>query len=161
MPAKTPVPVWPRIEAITRADGSGELTINGTSEPVQTRDVDDAREVIIRRIAATAAKLGRPVRVATTGPEGDWPLIVHPDGTVEEDPDGTPRPRAVEAPLVEAAPAQPTPAPAPEPPVARTTPAQPATVQPDRPAMTAVEKLLARLDAERAERGVRRPGTLR
>jgi len=79
------VPTWPRIEALTRPDGTGELTVNGTSHPIQTANAQEARAEIIRRVVDTAAKINRPVRVATTGPDGSWPIIVHPDGTIEAD----------------------------------------------------------------------------
>lgn len=79
------VPAWPAIRALTRADGSGEVTINGTSHPVTTTSLDDARAQVIVLVAQTASRLGRPVRLLTSGPDGDWPLIVHPDGTVEAD----------------------------------------------------------------------------
>ncbi|WP_125778376.1 hypothetical protein [Antribacter gilvus] len=135
MPQMTPVPVWPRIQATTRPDGSGELTINGTSHAIETTHLEDARATILERVADIAAKLGRPVRLATTGPEGDWPLIVHPNGTVEEDPDGTPRPRAVEEPTRIAE---------------DTAPPVPVVPRLVRPALTGVEKILARIEAERA-----------
>ena len=79
------VPVWPRIEAVTRPDGTGELTINGTSHPIQAPTVEEARQMILTRIADTAAELQRPVRALASGPDGQWPLIVHPDGRVEAD----------------------------------------------------------------------------
>lgn len=92
------VPAWPKIDALTREDGSGEVTINGTSHPIETSSVDEARSAILARVTDTAAKMQRPVRVTTTGPDGAWPLIVHPDGTVEPDPetDPTPAPAVVE-----------------------------------------------------------------
>ncbi len=87
MTTSATVPTWPHIEAVTRADGSGEVTINGTSRPIATTDVVDARAAIIAVVTETAEKMARPVRVTTTGPDGRWPLIVHPDGTVDDDPD--------------------------------------------------------------------------
>lgn len=84
------VPAWPTIKALTRADGSGEVTINGTSHPVTTTSLDGARAQVIALVSQTAARIGRPVRLATSGPEGDWPLFVHPDGTVEADPTAPP-----------------------------------------------------------------------
>ena len=81
----TAVPAWPRIEAITREDGSGEVTITGTSHPIQTTNLEDARAAIISLVAETATKVARPVRVTANGPEGRWRLIVHPDATVEAD----------------------------------------------------------------------------
>ncbi|MGL4340138.1 MAG: AAA family ATPase [Rhodoglobus sp.] len=82
------VPTWPKIDAHTRDDGSGEITINGTSHPIDTTTLADARTAILARATDTAAKMQRPVRLTTRGPEGEWPLIVHPDGTVEADPEG-------------------------------------------------------------------------
>ena len=76
---------WPHIQALTRPDGTGELTINGTSHPIETSTTQQARDEIVRRVVETATNINRPVRVATTGPEGDWPLIVHPDGKIEPD----------------------------------------------------------------------------
>jgi hypothetical protein len=84
-----PVPEWPRIEAVARPDGSGELTIDGTSYPVQAPTVEEARLTILARIADTAAELQRPVRVLASEPDGQWSLIVHPDGRVQAD-DGLP-----------------------------------------------------------------------
>lgn len=81
----TTVPAWPLVQALLRDDGSAEVTINGTSHPVTATSLDQARERVVTLVSATAAKLGRPVRLGTNGPDGGWPLIVHPDGTVEAD----------------------------------------------------------------------------
>lgn len=114
MPTTDTVPTWPRVEAITRADGTGEVTINGTSHPVQAGSLDEARSVIIDQVASTAAKLARPVRMTTSGPDGQWPLIVHPDGTVEPDESAEAKPAAPapapQPPAVEQLDAPPTPA---------------------------------------------------
>jgi MinD-like ATPase involved in chromosome partitioning or flagellar assembly len=81
------VPRWPRIDAIVREDGSGEVTIDGTFHPITTGSLEEARVEVLRRVTENAAMVGRPVRASATGPEGLWNLIVHPDGTVvpEED----------------------------------------------------------------------------
>lgn len=79
------IPTWPPIQAVTRPDGTGELTINGTSYQIQTDSPHAARQEIVRRVVDTAAKLKRPVHVATTGPDGNWPIIVYPDGKIEPD----------------------------------------------------------------------------
>ena len=106
------VPTFPKIEARTHANGSGEVTINGTSYPIETTTLEDARAAILARVAETAGKMQRPVRVTTTGPDGEWPLIVHPDGSVEAD-DSLP---AHPAPVEEVAPEpEPLPEPAPAP----------------------------------------------
>ncbi|WP_454293254.1 hypothetical protein [Salana multivorans] len=57
MPTDT-VPTWPRIEAVTRQDGSGEVTINGTSRPIETTSLDEARAAIIAVVTETAGKMG-------------------------------------------------------------------------------------------------------
>ncbi|GAB2482145.1 hypothetical protein GCM10027063_25320 [Promicromonospora xylanilytica] len=93
------VPRWPRIDAIVREDGSGEVTIDGTFHPITTGSLEEARVEVLRRVTENAAKVGRPVRASATGPEGLWNLIVHPDGTVvpEEDelaPPSSPTPQA-------------------------------------------------------------------
>jgi MinD-like ATPase involved in chromosome partitioning or flagellar assembly len=81
------VPRWPRIDAIVREDGSGEVTIDGAFHPISTGSLEEARVEVLRRVTENAAQVGRPVRASATGPEGLWNLIVHPDGTVvpEED----------------------------------------------------------------------------
>lgn len=79
------IPTWPPIQALTRPDGTGELTINGTSYPIQASNLQEARQEILRQVTDTAAKLRRPVHVAASGPEGQFPIIVHPDGTIEAD----------------------------------------------------------------------------
>ncbi|MCP2266672.1 ATPase [Promicromonospora thailandica] len=81
------VPRWPRIDAIVREDGSGEVTIDGTFHAISAGSLEEARVEVLRRVTENAARVGRPVRASATGPEGLWNLIVHPDGTVvpEED----------------------------------------------------------------------------
>lgn len=90
----TTLPRWPRVEARTHPDGSGELTINGTSHPIATTDASAARAEMTRRVADLATRLGRPIRVATHGLEGSWPIVVHPDATVQPDPDSPATPAA-------------------------------------------------------------------
>src|SRR5688500_4374410 len=80
------VPFWPRVEAQVRPDGSAEVTINGTSYPVASRDIPAARDEVLALVVQRAAvPLGRAVRVDTTDPNGSqWQLIVHPNGHVED-----------------------------------------------------------------------------
>lgn len=106
------VPTWPKVVALVRPDGTGEVTINGTSHQVQAEDVPAARTTVLALVKEhTASTLGRAVRVDTTDPTGRWQLIVHPDGRVE---DSGEQPSGVSAgrpPL--AVPPEPTPPPAP------------------------------------------------
>jgi|GEM_PF-3855281 len=60
----------------------GQLRVLVLHEP----SLDAARAAAARIIASTAATLGRELHVTTTDPDGTWPLIVHPDGTILEDP---------------------------------------------------------------------------
>ncbi|WP_026115500.1 hypothetical protein [Nocardiopsis kunsanensis] len=79
------VPVFPRITVTTRSDGTGDVSISGRSQTVSAETASEVRTRVTEIITDVAGKLGRPVKVATAGVDGEWPLIVHPDGTVEED----------------------------------------------------------------------------
>ncbi|WP_152275398.1 chromosome partitioning protein ParA [Arthrobacter koreensis] len=75
---------WPKVEAIIKEDGTGEVRIGGSIHPIQTADLSAARAAAVEIVAAAAAKLGRNLRAAMSDTEGEWPLIIHADGTVEE-----------------------------------------------------------------------------
>lgn len=114
------VPRWPRIDAIVREDGSGEVTIDGTFHAISAGSLEEARVEVLRRVTENAAQIGRPVRASATGPEGLWNLIVHPDGTVvpEEDelaPPSSPTPQAPAASAPQAPVTEPAPTAAPGP----------------------------------------------
>lgn len=79
------VPVFPRITVSTHSDGTGDVSISGRSQTVSAEGASAVRTRVTEIITDVAGKLGRPVKVATSGVDGEWPLIVHPDGTVEED----------------------------------------------------------------------------
>jgi hypothetical protein len=89
MTDKTPhterVPQWPKFSAVLYDDGTGELEINGASEPIAAADITVARTIVLERVAAYARdELHRPVRLHTTDPDGRWELAVHPNGDVDE-----------------------------------------------------------------------------
>ncbi len=84
------IPSFPKITAKVTSDGTGEVTVNGISQTVKGKEINELRSRIIAVISATADKIGRPVKVLTTDPDGVWPLVVHPDGTVEQDSSATP-----------------------------------------------------------------------
>lgn len=79
------VPNEPHITAIVRADGSGEVSVDGERSEVHATDVAGARAAVIARVAEEATSRDRPVRVATTDLDGIYALIVHPDGDVESE----------------------------------------------------------------------------
>ncbi|MBC7442707.1 MAG: chromosome partitioning protein [Ramlibacter sp.] len=75
----------PRIRAMIRSDGTGDLTIDGVSQRIVAADEAGVREEIINRVADAAREIGRPVRLTAEDEQGQSPLIVHPDGDVESD----------------------------------------------------------------------------
>lgn len=87
------VPSWPRIEALVREDGSGQVVVDGTPYRVYTASLEEARVEVLRHVTENAVRFGRAVRASAEGPEGVWTLIVHPDGTVVPE-DDAPRPAA-------------------------------------------------------------------
>ncbi|MBL5975501.1 MAG: ATPase [Candidatus Leucobacter sulfamidivorax] len=88
---------WPRVAAVIKDDGSGEVNISGKTHPVQAEDLPGARAAVVELVAETADKLGRSVRATMTDPDGDWPVIIAADGTVEADDSAPARPRERDA----------------------------------------------------------------
>ncbi|MFI6575242.1 AAA family ATPase [Nocardiopsis sp. NPDC050513] len=79
------VPSFPKITATVFHDEAAEVIVNGVSTSVTGRDLPETRTNIIRHIAQTAEKLGRPVRALTVDDQDEWSLVVYPDGLVEND----------------------------------------------------------------------------
>ncbi|WP_159636111.1 MinD/ParA family ATP-binding protein [Arthrobacter sp. 8AJ] len=75
---------FPKINAVLRTNGTGEVTINGTSHAIEAADEAAVLSDALRLITETAAQLGRPVRVSTTDPDGQGLIIVSPEGVVSE-----------------------------------------------------------------------------
>ncbi len=75
---------FPKINAVLRTNGTGEVTINGTSHAIEADNEAAVLNDALRLITETAAQLGRPVRVSTTDPDGRGLIIVSPDGVVSE-----------------------------------------------------------------------------
>ncbi|MDP9696111.1 UNVERIFIED_ORG: MinD-like ATPase involved in chromosome partitioning or flagellar assembly [Arthrobacter globiformis] len=126
---------FPKINAVLRTNGTGEVTINGTSHPIEATDEAAVLTDAIRLITKTAVQLGRPVRVSTTDPDGQGLIIVSPEGVVSEaTPIKAASRREQDTLPVQAAPsldsAKVTSAPAPDATPAEETPAQPAGAAP-------------------------------
>ncbi|MBD5788355.1 ATPase [Cellulosimicrobium terreum] len=85
MSTTTEAATWPRVEAMLNHDGTAEVSIGGTMHPIAASNVDEARVQVVSLVAHKATQLGRPLRAITRDPDGEWPLIIHGDGTVEED----------------------------------------------------------------------------
>lgn len=83
-PIASEIPTWPKTGAFLNADGSGRLTIDGRSEELPAGDIAASRALVIERVTATAQSVGRPVRLNSSDPDGEWELAVYPDGHVEE-----------------------------------------------------------------------------
>ena len=75
---------FPKINAVLRTNGTGEVTINGTSHAIEAADEAAVLTDALRLITDTAAQLGRPVQVSTTDPDGQGLIIVSPEGVVSE-----------------------------------------------------------------------------
>ncbi|WP_432524021.1 chromosome partitioning protein [Kineococcus sp. SYSU DK006] len=83
----TEVPTFPLVDVWVDADGSADIAINGRCFTVRAGNVDDAVAQSVQLIAERAAQpVGRAVLVTTTDPDGDWRLVISPDGTVREAP---------------------------------------------------------------------------
>jgi hypothetical protein len=84
-PKPSDIPRSPRTIAVLRDDGTGELTINGVTQPLKAPNVDEARALVLERVSAHAHEdLGGPVRLLASDPDGWWDLAVYPDGHVSK-----------------------------------------------------------------------------
>jgi MinD-like ATPase involved in chromosome partitioning or flagellar assembly len=76
-------PNEPELTAVVRADGTGQITIDGSTSPVYAGSVADIRATIIGRAAAIAAERGDAVSIAIADLDGLYPLRVDAGGNVE------------------------------------------------------------------------------
>ena len=76
---------WPRVEAVLDQNGTARISIGGAPHTLTAATVDEARPQVVDLIAQQAAALGRPLRALVTDPQGQWPLVIAPDGTVATD----------------------------------------------------------------------------
>jgi MinD-like ATPase involved in chromosome partitioning or flagellar assembly len=132
---------FPKINAVLRTNGTGEVTINGTSHAIEAADEAAVLTDALRIITETAAQLGRPVRVSTTDPDGEGLIIVSPEGVVSEAAPIKPKREKDTLPVMAAASPEtakatttavsaPTPAPVPDAAATEEAPAQPTDVAP-------------------------------
>ncbi|WP_298459124.1 chromosome partitioning protein [uncultured Cellulomonas sp.] len=70
--------------AVIHPDGAAEVALAGVVQQFAAQDLARVAGNITEYIAERAAGDGRPVRVELQDPDGEWLLVVHPDGTVEE-----------------------------------------------------------------------------
>jgi len=84
------VPDWPRIAAAVHNNGTGTLTINGTSRACAAESIAALRAGMIARAVALGNQLRRPVRLDVTENGQTYALAVRPEGYVQlVDADGT------------------------------------------------------------------------
>jgi MinD-like ATPase involved in chromosome partitioning or flagellar assembly len=92
------VSALPRIRAMIRSDGTGELVIDGVTTRITAADEAGVREEIINRVTDAARAIDRAVRLTAEDEQGQSPLIVHPNGDVEDDGAFIPTPTEPESP---------------------------------------------------------------
>lgn len=72
------------IHAQTEKDGSALITIDGRSQKIKGKSLEDAR-IIIRDVALNhAARLDKSVTFTSIDPSGEFTMLIHPDGRMEE-----------------------------------------------------------------------------
>ena len=81
------------VQAVVRADGTGEIVIEGIVQRVATGSMAEAGAAVTGLIAELAGRAGRPLPAEVEDPDGRWSLVIHPDGTVEEAASGAAAPR--------------------------------------------------------------------
>ncbi|MFC0624922.1 hypothetical protein [Kribbella deserti] len=75
------IPSWPKVTIRLYDAHNGEVKIAGRSHPVVDQD---PRQAALALVADRAAQLGRPVKATAVEPDGtSWPLVIHPDGSVD------------------------------------------------------------------------------
>lgn len=65
-----------------RPDGTGTLRLHGAERTVREDSIDSARTELLRILVEEARRTGAPVPVVAHEPTGQFPLVVHPDGSV-------------------------------------------------------------------------------
>ena len=73
---------------VDRTPGHRPLHVDGV--PVDLRRGTDPHRAGLAAAADRARVLGRPVRVRMSSPWSEWPLVVHPDGSVDDARDPSP-----------------------------------------------------------------------
>src|SRR5262245_52373638 len=81
---------FPEINIVLN-DDRPRLEIAGAEYPLDGQDLVEMRENARKRIAQTATALGRPVWATAYDVTGTWRLIIHPDGTVADGTQRTPK----------------------------------------------------------------------
>ncbi|HEY8717106.1 MAG TPA: hypothetical protein VIM26_00740, partial [Pengzhenrongella sp.] len=70
--------------AVVTADGVAELVVDGVTHRFAAPSAADADEIVTEFVAGRAADQGRVLTLEIKDPDGEWVLMIHPDGTVHE-----------------------------------------------------------------------------
>lgn len=95
------------IHAQTQYDGSAIVTVDGRSQKIKGDSLDDARAKVRDFAVQYAVRTGEPVQFASSDPAGEFSMLVHPDGRMENLP--APAPAAAVPELVTSVPTMPAP----------------------------------------------------
>ena len=79
------LPLPPHLSARFGTDATGELVVDGSREEFAEASTERLREAVLRRVGEIAASAGRPVQLMVSDEEGDWLLVVHPDGSIGDE----------------------------------------------------------------------------
>lgn len=77
--------VEPRLEAVIRRDGRGEVRDGDEVTPIHGSGADEVRAKALQQVIAAAAERGVAVRLRTVDVDGVYHLLVHPNGKVAEE----------------------------------------------------------------------------
>lgn len=97
------------IHAQTQHDGSAIITVDGRSQKIKGDSLDDARAKVRDFAVQYALRSGGPVQFASSDPAGEFAMLVHPDGRMENLPAPAPAPAAAAPELVTSVPTSPAP----------------------------------------------------
>lgn len=71
------------IHAQTEKDGSAVISIDGRSQKIKGKSLDDARAKVRDVAINHAARLAKPIVFTSADPSGEFRMLVHPDGKME------------------------------------------------------------------------------
>ncbi|MEY9952460.1 AAA family ATPase [Leifsonia sp. EB34] len=79
------LPLSPHLSVRLDPDATGELLVDGAPEWFSEPSTEQLREAVLTRVGQIAADAGHPVQLTVSDEEGDWLLVVHPDGSIGDE----------------------------------------------------------------------------
>lgn len=80
------------IHAQTETDGSAIVTVDGQSQKIKGQDLNDVRTKLADFAVLHAGRVGEPVMFSSSDPDGEFRMLVHPDGQIENLPPAAQQP---------------------------------------------------------------------